>query len=92
MLELLALINSGADESFLDTTLVKQLGLPTELLDEPLEANTLDGRLLARVTTRTSLTLNVLHFLLFALPTYLWFWGTPGLLYTTRTLTGPQLL
>ncbi|XP_059206306.1 uncharacterized protein LOC131985279 [Centropristis striata] len=33
--------------------LVKQLGLPTEQLEEPLEANTLDGRLLARVTTRT---------------------------------------
>lgn len=52
-LELLALIDSGADKSFLDTTLVKQLGLPTELLEEPLEASTLDGRLLARVTTRT---------------------------------------
>lgn len=42
----------------LDTTLVKQLELPTELLEEPLEepleANTLDGRLMAQVTTRTS--------------------------------------
>ena len=52
-LEVLALIDSGADESFLDTRLVKQLGLPTEPLEEPQEASTLDGRLLARVTTRT---------------------------------------
>ncbi len=52
-LELQALIDSGADESFLDTTLVRQLGLTTEQLKEPLEASTLDGRLLARVTTRT---------------------------------------
>ncbi len=37
----------------MDTTLVKQLGLTTEQLREPLEASTLDGRLLARVTTRT---------------------------------------
>lgn len=37
----------------MDTTLVSQLGLTTEKLKEPLEASTLDGRLLARVTTRT---------------------------------------
>ncbi len=37
----------------MDTTLVRQLGLTTEQLKEPLEASTLDGRLLARVTTRT---------------------------------------
>ncbi len=37
----------------MDTTLVRQLGLTTEQLKEPLEASTFDGRLLARVTTRT---------------------------------------
>ena len=51
--ELLALIDSGADESFLDSHVVRQLGLATETLDQPLEANALDGRLLARVTSKT---------------------------------------
>lgn len=35
----LALIDSGADESFLDCEVVEQLGIPTVDLKEPLEAN-----------------------------------------------------
>ena len=49
-----ALIDSGADESFLDTNVAKQLGLPVLSLDEPLVAYALDGRLLARVTCKTA--------------------------------------
>lgn len=48
-----ALIDSGADESFIDSGLVEQLGLPTETFKRSIEANTLYGRLLARVTSTT---------------------------------------
>lgn len=48
-----ALIDSGEDESFIDSGLMEQLGLPTETLKRTIEANTLDSRLLARVTSRT---------------------------------------
>lgn len=40
--------------NFLDTTVVKQFGLATIPLKEPLVVNALDCRLLARVTSRTT--------------------------------------
>lgn len=41
--ELLALIGSGADESFLNAVVVGQLDLAMENLNQPIEANALDG-------------------------------------------------
>ncbi len=52
--ELLALIDSGADESLLDSTVVVQLGLTTMCLDQLLGANALDSQLLTWVTTKTA--------------------------------------
>lgn len=48
-----ALIDSGADESFIDWRLAKRLGLNVVPLLRPLVAKALDGRLLCRVTHRT---------------------------------------
>ena len=48
-----ALIDSGADESFIDWRLAKRLGLNFVPLLRPLVAKALDGRLLCRVTHRT---------------------------------------
>ncbi|KAF7641247.1 hypothetical protein LDENG_00287690, partial [Lucifuga dentata] len=48
-LPLSALIDSGADDNFLDEELARQAGIPCEALDSPLRANALDGRLLAQV-------------------------------------------
>ena len=48
-----ALVDSGAEESFIDSALVLQMGIPTEPLDIPLEANALNGHLLARVEHQT---------------------------------------
>lgn len=47
------LVNSGADESFMDWRLARRLGLSLLPLPKPLEARTLDGRLLCKVTHRT---------------------------------------
>lgn len=47
------LIDSGADDSFIDADVVRQLGLNTTPLEGAVEAATLDGRLLARITSRT---------------------------------------
>lgn len=52
-LELSVLIDSGADDNFMDIDLAKQLMLDTELLPQPLVAHALDGHLLSRVTHRT---------------------------------------
>lgn len=52
-LSLPALIDSGADESFLDRNVVTPLALDTEQLDLPLEANSLNGQLLGSVTEKT---------------------------------------
>ena len=48
-----ALLDSGADENFLDDTIAKQLDLPSISLDKPLEASALDSTLLANITERT---------------------------------------
>ena len=52
-LPLAILLDSGADESFIDQEVVLQLGIETELLDSPIEAKALNGKLLARVERRT---------------------------------------
>ena len=44
------LVDSGADESFMDWRLAKRLELELISLPKPLEAHALDGRLLCRVT------------------------------------------
>lgn len=58
------LIDSGADDSFIDYELVSQANIPTIALSEPQEVLALDGKQLARVTHRTepiSLTLSDNH-------------------------------
>ncbi|KAJ8012622.1 hypothetical protein DPEC_G00044780 [Dallia pectoralis] len=52
-LQLSALVDSGADENFLDSNLVSQAGIPVEVLPAPLNAHALNGELLARVSHRT---------------------------------------
>lgn len=47
------LVDSGADEIFMDWRLADQLGLQRIPLTKPLEASALDGRLLCCVTHRT---------------------------------------
>ena len=48
-----ALVDSGADENFIDAGFVSQVGIHLEQLPSPLNANALDGRLLALITHRT---------------------------------------
>lgn len=52
-IELQALVDSGAEQSFIDQCLVSQLSLPTELLDPPVLAARLGGQHLSRITHRT---------------------------------------
>lgn len=52
-LSLPLLIDSGADESFIDTGVCNQLGIDTEPLPVPLEIKALNGMLLARVEHQT---------------------------------------
>ena len=49
----MALIDSGADESVIDSRVCQQLGIETEPLDVPLDTKALIGMLLARVDQRT---------------------------------------
>lgn len=48
-----ALVDSGAEESFLNADLVRQLTIPTVPLKEPLAACSLNGLCLAKVSCRT---------------------------------------
>ena len=48
-----ALLDSGADECFLDSEFAAQAGIPLEPLERPMEAFALDERCLANVTQRT---------------------------------------
>ena len=52
-LPLHALIDSGADESFIDQGIVRQLGIETMPLTIPIDAKGLNGSLIARVTHKT---------------------------------------
>ena len=47
------LLDSGADESFIDRELVHQMGIDTVPLGSPIETQALDGRPIARVERRT---------------------------------------
>uniref|UniRef100_A0A3P9KE27 CCHC-type domain-containing protein n=1 Tax=Oryzias latipes TaxID=8090 RepID=A0A3P9KE27_ORYLA len=51
--ELSALIDSGAEHSFIDSNLLRQLKLPVESLDVPVKAAGLGGKQLSRITLRT---------------------------------------
>ena len=52
-LPLSILLDSGADESFIDRELVLRFGIDTVPLDPPIETQALDGRTLTRVERRT---------------------------------------
>ena len=52
-LPLSVLVNSGADDNFIDSDFITQSNLPSEPLPRPKNVFALDGRLLARVTHRT---------------------------------------
>lgn len=49
-LPLTSLVDSGAEENFLDSDLAQQAGLELGSLETPLSANALDGRLISKVT------------------------------------------
>uniref|UniRef100_A0A8C5DKJ9 Retrotransposon gag domain-containing protein n=1 Tax=Gouania willdenowi TaxID=441366 RepID=A0A8C5DKJ9_GOUWI len=51
---LLALIDSGAEDNFLDQQVALQAGIELETLSAPVSTLALDGRLLARVTHKTA--------------------------------------
>ena len=53
-LPLQVLVDSGADDNFIDSDFVLQSDLPTEPLPEPKDVFALDGKLLVRVTHRTA--------------------------------------
>ncbi|KAI2649094.1 Transposon Tf2-9 polyprotein [Labeo rohita] len=48
-----ALVDSGADDSFLDAKFASQAGILTVPLDSPISVNALDGKFLAQITHRT---------------------------------------
>ena len=48
--EVVALIDSGAEENFMDSCFVAQWGLPTIELRTPMMANALNGQKLAKIT------------------------------------------
>ena len=48
------LIDSGADANLMDMALASQLGIGQVVLEEPIHATALDGRLLCRVTHRSA--------------------------------------
>ena len=52
-LSLSALVDSGAEQNFMDTEFVARAQIPVETLEGPLVVNALDGSFLARVTHRT---------------------------------------
>ncbi|KAL1021133.1 hypothetical protein UPYG_G00009230, partial [Umbra pygmaea] len=56
----LALLDSGADDSFIDDEMVQQMGIATMPLQRNIEARTIDGRLLSKISLRTEpLTLQI---------------------------------
>ncbi|KAI3357187.1 hypothetical protein L3Q82_015650 [Scortum barcoo] len=73
-LPLQALVDSGAEENFLDLQVATRAGVPFELLEKPRDALAVDGRIMARFTHRTQpLTL-----------------VSPGWPPTTHIWTGPE--
>uniref|UniRef100_A0A3B3IPI7 Gypsy retrotransposon integrase-like protein 1 n=1 Tax=Oryzias latipes TaxID=8090 RepID=A0A3B3IPI7_ORYLA len=51
--ELRALVDSGAEQSLIDFRVVNHLSIPTEPLENPIEASGLGGQHLSRITHRT---------------------------------------
>lgn len=49
-LPLLVLVDSGVDDHFIDSMLVPQAGIPTEIIASPKDVNSLDSKLLAWIT------------------------------------------
>uniref|UniRef100_A0A8C7WRQ0 Gypsy retrotransposon integrase-like protein 1 n=1 Tax=Oryzias sinensis TaxID=183150 RepID=A0A8C7WRQ0_9TELE len=49
-----ALVDSGAEQSFIDHDLVSKLSLPTETLEQPIETAGLGGQPLSQITHRTT--------------------------------------
>uniref|UniRef100_A0A8C5N9Y2 Gypsy retrotransposon integrase-like protein 1 n=1 Tax=Gouania willdenowi TaxID=441366 RepID=A0A8C5N9Y2_GOUWI len=49
----MAFVDSGADESFIDRSVVRQMAISTKPLDSPIDAKALNGKLLARITHQT---------------------------------------
>lgn len=47
------LVDSGADDNFIDSDFAAQSGIPSQLLPHPKRVFALDGRMLAHVTHRT---------------------------------------
>jgi hypothetical protein len=88
---ILVLIDSGANESFMDTTLVSELGISNHPLSIPMDVRALDGQTIGRVTHNTvPINLRVsgnhskaMQFLLLESPMYPWFWGFHGSRGTT---------
>ncbi|CAK6957606.1 hypothetical protein L3Q82_001767 [Scomber scombrus] len=53
-LPLSALVNSGAEDNFIDEVVVRQAGFPTEPLETSIIVRALDGKLLARIAHQTT--------------------------------------
>lgn len=53
MVPVMALIDSGMENNFVDAELVKQMGIPTDSLENPLEAHALNGLKLFTVLKKT---------------------------------------
>ena len=45
-----ALVDSGADDNFMDLGFARKVGIPLEALPDPITVKALDGRILARIT------------------------------------------
>ncbi len=52
-LSLLALVDSGTNDRFLDAKFASQAGIHTVPLDSPISVNALDGKSLAQITHHT---------------------------------------
>ena len=93
-LPLLALIDSGAEQSFLDKEVVHQAGIKIEPLETPVNVCALDGKILAKVTHRTEPLLLILsgnhreyiQFFVFSAPKTALVLGTPMVKVTQPSL------
>jgi hypothetical protein len=100
------LIDSGADESFMDATMVSELGIPTQPLSVPMDSRAPDGCSIGSVTDSDMVQLDqsqcpfrhgfqettVRTYSSFSSihPMFLLFWNFLGSKNTTLLLTGPR--